>query len=79
MFISMPEAFQNQNIARWIAVFVIAIIGFVSSSHSHELRPAVLDITLGGAEEAQVTAELNFIAESFLAEIQRFSSPPDEI
>ena len=69
MFISMPIAFQNQKIARWIAVFVIAIVGFVPASHSHELRPAVLDITLGGAEEAQVTAELNFIAEGFLAEI----------
>ena len=50
-------------------MLVIAIVGFVPASHSHELRPAVLDITLGGAEEAQVTAELNFIAEGFLAEI----------
>ena len=50
-------------------MLVIAIVGFVPASYSHELRPAVLDITLGGAEEAQVTAELNFIAEGFLAEI----------
>ena len=50
-------------------MLVIAIVGFVPVSYSHELRPAVLDITLGGAEEAQITAELNFIAEGFLAEI----------
>ncbi len=69
MSIPMPIRRQKQNIVRWIVAFLVTLCGVISAAFAHELRPAVLDIALGKTDEQTISAELNFIAEGFLAEI----------